>query len=319
MGQRRGPSARQGSQAAGNAGDAPFDQPVDWHPKSTLNQSGIVAVFRQYDDLVKEYGDLPSVGSQIRAHVAKLRRQPEYAAVLNEVVASSLWDLAQKHERDEQLCCAYWVYKQAAELVPAPSALRAKDRFAELDEDPEVVAAAKKCRELKNCHQAYVRAERLLKVSPEKAKEIFAEIVERCRQTARCIGRRRNTSSSEPLARYITVGHGPTPGATAFLSRPVAGGCARRSCRPWKDAAMRPVCHFGAAWSFALRRGPNPPPSFETRVRRCAPSLRGRPTAAARASSSAVAPLSSGPDKTVGDEPAYCTRCSCSSVALSHS
>ena len=109
----------------------------------------------------------------------KLRRQPEYASVLNELAAKSLWELGQEHERDDQLCCAYWVYKRAAELTPAPSAVLAKNRFAELDKDPQVVASAEKCRTLQWCHQAYLRADRLLELKPERATELFAEIVSR--------------------------------------------------------------------------------------------------------------------------------------------
>ena len=63
--------------------------------------------------------------------------------------------------------------------MPAPSAVQAGFRFAELAEDPQVVASAQACRELKWCHQAYVRAERLLSGKPEAANEIFAEIVRR--------------------------------------------------------------------------------------------------------------------------------------------
>jgi hypothetical protein len=139
----------------------------------------IIALFRQYDRLVNTYGQVPGVGSQIKAHVAKLRRQPDNASALNEPAAGKLWELGQQHEREDQLCCAYWAYKDAAKLAPAPSAVLARLRFAELAEDPQVVASAETCRELKWCHQAYVRAERLLSAKPEVAGEIYAEIVKR--------------------------------------------------------------------------------------------------------------------------------------------
>jgi hypothetical protein len=122
---------------------------------------------------------LPRVGPHIKSHVAKLRRAAQYAAVLNEPAAASLLELARKYEGENHLCCAYWVYKQAAELVPAPSALSAKERYAELALDANVVASAEICRELKWCHQAYVRAEALRKVKPEAAKDVFAQIVAR--------------------------------------------------------------------------------------------------------------------------------------------
>jgi hypothetical protein len=169
----------QASREAENLGGGAFDQVVDWQAVSAGAEGGIVVVFREYDRLAVDYGDLPKVGSQIKAHVEKLRQQPENAAVLNELAAASLWTLGQKHERDDQLCCAYWVYKRAAELVPAPSAILAKNRFTELAENHEVVASAKTCRELQWCHKAYLRAEQLLEAKPENAAELFAEIVRR--------------------------------------------------------------------------------------------------------------------------------------------
>jgi hypothetical protein len=159
--------------------EASFDQPVDWQVVAAGVNGNIVALFRKYDALVDRYGDLPTVGTQLEAHVARLRHQPEYAAVLNEMAAAELWELGQKHERDDQLCCAYWVYKEAAELVPAPSALRAKQRFDELTNDPQVVASAETCRQVKQCHELYLRAERLVEVKPENAAELFEEIVRR--------------------------------------------------------------------------------------------------------------------------------------------
>ncbi len=156
------------------------DRPAEQQGETPAGEDGrIFAVFREYDRLINKYGELPVVGPEIKAHVAKLRHQPEYAVILNEPAATFLWKQGRQYERDNHLCCAYWTYKQAAELLPAPSAVLASDRFAELAKDPKVVASAAACRELKWCHQAYLRAERLLKVRPESAKEIFAEIVRR--------------------------------------------------------------------------------------------------------------------------------------------
>ncbi len=90
--------------------------------------------------------------------------------MLNEPAAKKLWDIAQEHERNDQLCCAYWVYKEAAELMPAPSASRASARFDELSKDNEVVAAAETCRTLKWCHAAYACADKLLPLKPNRAR-----------------------------------------------------------------------------------------------------------------------------------------------------
>jgi len=162
-----------------NGAEGASDQPGEQGEASDGADGRIVAIFHQYDRLIMKYGDLPVVGPEIKAHVAKLRHQPEYAVILNEPAATVLWKLGRQYERDNHLCCAYWTYKEAAELLPAPSAVLASDRFAELTKSPQVVASAETCRELKWCHKAYLRAERLLKVRPESAKEIFAQIVNR--------------------------------------------------------------------------------------------------------------------------------------------
>lgn len=142
----------------------------------------ILDAFRKYEDLIDQYGGLPGIGPKIEAHVAKLRRQPANAAVLNEAPARKMWDQGQQHEHNDQLCCAYWVYKEAAKLKPAPSASLAADRLAELEHDVQVVTAAETCRELKWCHGTYRLAEQLLSARPERAKELFAAIVARAPQ-----------------------------------------------------------------------------------------------------------------------------------------
>lgn len=163
-----------------NGAEGASDQPAEQQDEASAGaDSRIVAIFRDYDRLIAKYGELPVVGPEIKAHVAKLRHQPEYAVILNEPAATALWKLGRQYERDDHLCCAYWTYKEAAELQPAPSAVLASNRFDELAKKPQVVASAESCRELKWCHQAYLRADRLLKVRPDSAKEIFAEIVRR--------------------------------------------------------------------------------------------------------------------------------------------
>lgn len=139
----------------------------------------MIAVFEQLDELIAQYGELPGAGDEIKRRVTRLRYRPEYAAVLNEPAAAMLWLLGQEHERDDELCCAYWVYQEAAELVPAASAHRARERLEELSEDACVLASAEACLELKRCHEMYERAEGLLKVNPSRARQIFGEIVER--------------------------------------------------------------------------------------------------------------------------------------------
>jgi hypothetical protein len=139
----------------------------------------ILQAFEDYDEIASQYGKVPEVKRELASHISRQRRKAEYAAVLNETQAKELWEMGQRHERDDQACCAYWAYEQAARLVPAESALRAKWRFEAMKLDPNVVEAAKTCRELRRCHEVYHRATMMAKVKPERAKELYAEILRR--------------------------------------------------------------------------------------------------------------------------------------------
>jgi len=139
----------------------------------------VIQAFQDYEDIVTKYDGVPAVKREIASHVARQRQNPEYAAVLNEAEAKQLLELAREHEQRQELCCAYWVYRDAARLNPAPSALQARERFNTLAKDPETVRAAEICRELRWCHKAFQHAEMLAKVTPEKARRVYGEILDR--------------------------------------------------------------------------------------------------------------------------------------------
>jgi hypothetical protein len=155
------------------------DGPPTPEQLAARQEAQVTAAFDQYDELAEQYSGVPAVSREIKTHVAKRRARPEFAMVLNEPEAKVLWESGQEHENDDHLCCAYWVYKRAARLVPAPSAERARARLAEMEKDPQIVASAETCRELQICHKIYNRAQKLAKVKPARAKELFAEIVGR--------------------------------------------------------------------------------------------------------------------------------------------
>jgi hypothetical protein len=142
-------------------------------------ENNVRLAFEQYDRLIDDYEDVPGVGNKIKSHVNRQRRRIEVAAVLNEPKAKALIEVAEEHEAEDHVCCAYWVYRQAAQLAPAPSGRKAQARLAELEKDPKTIAAAEACREMQQCHQLYARAERIKHVKPERARELFAEIVQR--------------------------------------------------------------------------------------------------------------------------------------------
>lgn len=137
----------------------------------------VTEAFDRYEQLAEDYGGVPTVKRELKSRIAKQRRRPEFARVLQEPEASTLLELARQHERDDHGCCAYWVYKEAARLLPAPSARLAQERFEAMQQDPQVVAAAEKCRQLQACHRLYRRAEMLAELRPVRAKELFGEIV----------------------------------------------------------------------------------------------------------------------------------------------
>lgn len=156
--------------------------PSDWGMQESWPegwQETVTRAFQEYDQVVDDYRAVPAVKKELSLHVSQQRRRPEYAMALNEPEAKTLWDLAVQHEEEDHACCAYWVYEQASKLVPAPSAKRAAKRLAEMQKDPEILAAAKRCRELQWCHRTYRLAENLERSDPERAKNLFAQIVDR--------------------------------------------------------------------------------------------------------------------------------------------
>ena len=158
---------------------APVDGSYDVPAPSPISADKVLQAFQDYDEIVARYATVPEAKRERAAHVARQRKKPQYAAVLNEAQAKRLLELAQGHEQRQEHCCAYWVYQDAARLDPAPSALQARERFEALAADPETVRAAQTCRELRWCHKAFQRAEMLAKVKPENARRVFGEILSR--------------------------------------------------------------------------------------------------------------------------------------------
>jgi hypothetical protein len=137
----------------------------------------VLQAFDKYDRLVDDYKDVPAVGKALKSNVKRQRQRPEIAFVLNEPRAKALFQVGRQHEADEHACCAYWVYRDASKLAPAPSARKAQARLDVMEKDPKTVAAAEACREMQRCHQLYTRAKRLVYVQPDKARDLFTEVV----------------------------------------------------------------------------------------------------------------------------------------------
>jgi hypothetical protein len=139
----------------------------------------IVEIFKDYKELLKQYRQVAVFGSWLSNHVAKQRVRPECAAVLNEPQAAELLKIGQSQEQKNQLCCAYRSYEKALKLLPAPSAQTAQNRFLKMKENPQIVESAKTCAELEWCHKSYDRAKKIKDKNPERAQELFSQIVDR--------------------------------------------------------------------------------------------------------------------------------------------
>jgi len=144
----------------------------------------ILKAFADYDEIASQYGKVPEVKREITSHLGKQRRQGQYAAVLNESRAKELWEMGQQYEKDDQRCCAYRAYQEGARLVPAESALRAKERFEAMKQDEQLVESAKTCRELRRCHEIYRTATMLAEVKPDRARDLYADILRRAPESS---------------------------------------------------------------------------------------------------------------------------------------
>lgn len=142
-----------------------------------LDEGKVPEAFEKLDYLNWAYEDVPQFNEEISSHVARLRNDPKNLAVLNEGGAKRLLQAAKKHEADDEICCAYLAYEEAAKLLPAQSAKVAAERLKELKADPEIVAEAEECRAIQECLHVFHKAELLEKTAPARAAELFKQIL----------------------------------------------------------------------------------------------------------------------------------------------
>jgi hypothetical protein len=138
----------------------------------------VIKVFAELDQLAIEYAGVSSIETKIKERTEALRTKRQFATILQEPVANQLWTLGQKHENEQKRCCAFLVYEQAANLVPAPSAELARARLRQLEADAAIVAEASKCKNLQLCHEKYERAMSIKSSLPDRAREYLSQILE---------------------------------------------------------------------------------------------------------------------------------------------
>jgi len=141
--------------------------------------------FEEGHKLRKKYRSVPISGRKIANTMNRLRNVSLYKEALHEPEAAKLLAEAKKLEADDKVCCAFYIYRETAKLVPAPSALVAMRRFKTLGNNKLVVKAAIKCRELQWCHRTYRKAESMAKILPAKAKVLFTKVVDRSPRDSR--------------------------------------------------------------------------------------------------------------------------------------
>ena len=142
-----------------------------------VNSDQVLKVFGELEKLAVEYAGVSSIESKIKERTESLRKQRQFAAILNEPLANRLWMLGQKHESEQKRCCAFLVYEQAAHLAPAPSAEQAAARLKRMEADTSLVAEARQCKNLQLCHEKYQRAMAIKASLPERAREYFSQIL----------------------------------------------------------------------------------------------------------------------------------------------
>lgn len=144
-----------------------------------IDNQKVIDIFADLDKLALEYAGVDSIENKIQERTEKLRRQKQFAAVLQEPAANELLKSGQRHEEAQQLCCAYLAYEQAAFLLPAPSGEQAKARMAKLEAaNKSIVSDANNCRNLQLCHEKFRRAMSIKTTAPNKARTYFSEIIE---------------------------------------------------------------------------------------------------------------------------------------------
>jgi hypothetical protein len=143
-----------------------------------VDANEVTRIFAELDKLQLDYAAVATVESRLEDRIELLRKDPLFAAVLQEPAAAELWKMGQEYEKKQQACCAVQVYEQAASFLPAASAKLARTRLQALTKDPVVARDVERCRVLQLCHEKFREAEKVKGFNPDKAREHLARIIE---------------------------------------------------------------------------------------------------------------------------------------------
>ncbi len=143
---------------------------------STELAAGVLSAFQGYEELLQKYASVPVVNKEVRRQIRRQQNNAEYLAILRAGEAHRLLVLGGQYETEGQMCCAYQVYEQAAELTPAPAARDAKAMLIRLTQNPAVVESVAECRKLQVCHAEFERAELMSLINPDQARKCYDQI-----------------------------------------------------------------------------------------------------------------------------------------------
>jgi hypothetical protein len=142
-------------------------------------QETTIEIFGRLKSLEEKYGLVPVAGDEISTAYDQLVNDPIYAAILREPKAAELVATAKELEANGHHCCAYLIYRDAAELSPAASSRDAAFKVRELSRIPGLEKSARECREIQQCHAIYAKAADAYKTNPNRSKLLIEEIVRR--------------------------------------------------------------------------------------------------------------------------------------------
>lgn len=145
-----------------------------------LDKGDVVKALDVYSQTAHEFEFVPTIGDEAKNRIQRLQHQREYAAVIKEEEAGRMWEVGRELEADGELCCAYLIYERSAELRPAVSARRSAERMKKLlSDDPQLKTSIERCRNVRESHELYRKAELLAKTAPDRAREMLEQILDK--------------------------------------------------------------------------------------------------------------------------------------------
>lgn len=119
----------------------------------------IKQAMKKLSSLNGKYQHVSPINKTIRSKLNHfLNNNEEVGEVLYQPHALRLVNVARACEREDQACCAYLLYVEAAELKPSAAARIARKKVQAMDQDQELMAEVRNCRKIRNCQEKFDKA-----------------------------------------------------------------------------------------------------------------------------------------------------------------